>query len=180
MSDAAERGEQARLQTGRQCGACSMCCFLFDIQDPQLTKRDGEWCPHCKPGASGCTIHSQRPQRCRNFYCQWLTDTEWDESWFPLKSRIVIFALRTAAGRNILVFKVDPRQPERWRQSAYFRTITDAAIEYLGSIVRVGKHTFVLQPSTRPLGPHVFMTSRGKVEWVKLAASSSSLYSEAG
>jgi hypothetical protein len=168
-SEAAERGEQERLRTGRQCGSCSLCCYVYDIHDPQLTKQAGEWCPHARPGKGGCAIHANRPQKCRNFYCQWLVNPLLDESWYPLRSKIVVAVHQDVAGRQFFVFKVDPRHPDRWRLPAYRSQISQLAVGYPGSVVRVGRRTFAPRPHNGDPGPDVFMTSRGQFKWIETA-----------
>ena len=49
-----------------------MCCKLPRI--PVLDKPAGEWCRHCTPGV-GCNIYDERPQMCREFFCQWIENT---------------------------------------------------------------------------------------------------------
>jgi hypothetical protein len=73
-------------ETGRQCGSCSLCCFVFAIKE--LDKPEKQWCRHCKPG-KGCAIHGNHPDACQTFFCEWLIRPIPDH-WYPLKSRMVI------------------------------------------------------------------------------------------
>ena len=57
---------------GRACGACSLCCKLLQIDEPELKKPANEWCRHCRPGKGGCAIYDERPPVCRDFACEWL------------------------------------------------------------------------------------------------------------
>ena len=65
--------EALKAATGRQCGECSMCCKLLDIDEPDIKKLQNVWCQHCIPG-KGCGIYDNRPATCANFACQWLID----------------------------------------------------------------------------------------------------------
>ena len=47
---------------GRECGACTLCCKVFDV--PVLEKPAGQWCKHCLPGR-GCGIHGPLDQQSR-------------------------------------------------------------------------------------------------------------------
>ena len=55
---------------GKTCGPCTMCCSALEI--PELKKPAGPACEHCASG--GCAIYASRPQVCRDFECDWLTD----------------------------------------------------------------------------------------------------------
>lgn len=55
---------------GKTCGACTMCCSALEIAE--LAKPAGPKCNHC--AQAGCSIYPDRPQVCRDFECQWLTD----------------------------------------------------------------------------------------------------------
>jgi len=53
----------------RECGECQVCCELFGI--PELNKPNWQKCQHqCD---KGCGIYPDRPKRCRDFECGWLT-----------------------------------------------------------------------------------------------------------
>ena len=55
---------------GRDCGNCNVCCVIFAINDPALTKPQGVRCPNSLPD-NRCGIHDHRPQTCRDFLCGW-------------------------------------------------------------------------------------------------------------
>ncbi len=48
----------------RSCGACSMCCYVPPIDEPEIKKEANVWCRHCRPGHGGCSIYEQRPASC--------------------------------------------------------------------------------------------------------------------
>lgn len=121
----------------RTCGKCSLCCKVMGV--PEI-KPDHEWCQYCKPGVKGggCTIYESRPQRCRDFLCQWRLDPRFGEHWYPAKAKIVVdTTLR--AGKLIVVFSVDPDWPSRWREEPWFSDIKKIAKAGLG-----GKWTTVV------------------------------------
>lgn len=47
-----------------RCGGCTVCCDLFEVAE--LQKPANTQCKFCK---KGCTIHSTRPQVCRDYEC---------------------------------------------------------------------------------------------------------------
>ena len=108
-------------ETGRQCGSCSLCCFVFAIKE--LDKPEKQWCRHCKPG-KGCSIHGNHPDVCQTFVCEWLIRPIPDH-WYPLKSRMVItFPERSEVNPvSVLLITVDPRYPARWREEPYHSDI---------------------------------------------------------
>ena len=58
------------LVSGRECGACNVCCIHLTIDDPELQKPQGYRCRNAKPDHS-CAIYDRRPAMCREFYCGW-------------------------------------------------------------------------------------------------------------
>ena len=116
-------------------------------------KKDFEWCPHCqaKTGGSGCAIYNDRPQRCRDFSCQWLQDERFGAVWFPKTSKIIVDH-RVEGDVAVVCFVVDPVVPGRWREEPWFSDIKKVAKSGLiGSIggkwttvVLVGKERFVI------------------------------------
>lgn len=52
----------------RSCGACSLCCSVYEISI--FKKPEWKWCTHCERGV-GCRIYAQRPRVCRKYVCMW-------------------------------------------------------------------------------------------------------------
>jgi hypothetical protein len=66
----------------RNCGTCTACCsglFTATIRGHEM--KAGVPC-HFR-GAVGCTIHPERPDFCRNFYCAWRRE----DQFFPEEFR---------------------------------------------------------------------------------------------
>ena len=82
----------------RECGSCSMCCKLLDIdvlQKPKLT-----WCQHCKPG-NGCQAYETRPEICRDFKCAWLHGAI-PEEFKPDKVKAIV--MPTSDGKGLALY----------------------------------------------------------------------------
>jgi hypothetical protein len=90
LSEAQAQIEARKAETGRNCGSCAECCFVMEVEDPELTKPNNVWCAHCRPGRGGCTIYSTRPTECRIFACDWLIrgDPRRKAKWSATPKRI--------------------------------------------------------------------------------------------
>lgn len=138
---------------GRACGACSLCCKLLQIDEPELKKPANEWCRHCRPGKGGCAIYDERPPVCRDFACEWLINPKVGDEWQPLRSKIVIY-ITEEGGEFFLVFVVDPGIPNRWREASYYQSIKAAALSglrsetgtYLQTLVVIGERRWLILP----------------------------------
>lgn len=75
------------LIAGRDCGNCTLCCRLLNIDKPEIQKQSGALCIHCS--GKGCAIYDSRPPVCRGWYCAWRTVDIFDESWRPDKSGVL-------------------------------------------------------------------------------------------
>jgi hypothetical protein len=91
-------------------------------------KKDWQWCPHCVTGRLGgaCSIYQTRPERCRDFVCQWLKDTRFGDHWFPKHAKIVVDH-RVEDDKAFVYFVVDDRVPGRWREEPWFSDIKQIA-----------------------------------------------------
>jgi hypothetical protein len=58
-----------QLVVGRECGECTVCCFLPHIATPEFTKPAKVLCQHCT--GTGCGIYERRPNVCRTWHCAW-------------------------------------------------------------------------------------------------------------
>jgi len=124
----------------RSCGSCALCCRVMGVPE---VKKDWEWCPNCVPGRHACQIYSDRPERCRDFNCQWLIDLRFPEYWFPAKSKIVVDH-KVEGEHAIVYFVVDPVVPGRWREEPYFSDIKQIARTGLAGVGGIKWTTLVL------------------------------------
>jgi hypothetical protein len=99
---------------GRTCGACTLCCKVFDV--PSLAKPMGQWCRHCKPGR-GCGIHETRPEHCRSFHCLWMTQEWVGSEWKPDRAKMV---LTIDPVTRFLLVQLDPGQASAWKREPYY------------------------------------------------------------
>lgn len=94
-------------------------------------KAEHAWCPHAMPGKGGCKIYDRRPDRCRDFICQWLLDSRYPEYWYPRQAKIVI-DIKLIKNKKYVIFVVDPAYPRRWLEEPYIsdiKTIARAGLE---------------------------------------------------
>jgi hypothetical protein len=133
------------LVEGRQCGSCSLCCKVYDIDWLDKPKPAGKWCHNCKPGR-GCSIWKTVPQKCEDFFCSWRRMPQLDDSWRPDRSGFIIH--RQA---EHLPFEIvpDPGRPNAWRAEPYYSQLKRAAQSAIeqGTIFVVivgGRHTFLM------------------------------------
>jgi hypothetical protein len=103
-------------RTGRQCGECSLCCKLLHVIE--LDKPGGQWCPHCRPGAGGCSIYETRPPICRGYYCGWMLSKNVGDEWQPLRAHMVLSYGRLN-GIQCVTVTVDPAHPWAWTLDPY-------------------------------------------------------------
>jgi hypothetical protein len=80
--------QQAALVPGRDCGECTLCCQVQNIDKPDVQKPSGLLCRNCVGG--GCAIYETRYEVCRTFHCAWRQLANLDESWRPDRSGILI------------------------------------------------------------------------------------------
>ena len=114
---AAEAETEAAVVQGRACGTCTLCCKILAI--PELDKPAFQWCTHCTVG-EGCTIHAERPETCRTFFCSYLVSPDLGDEWKPSKARFVLTYNR---GPNRINVHVDPGRLDAWRKEPYLTQI---------------------------------------------------------
>jgi hypothetical protein len=76
------------LVPGRSCGNCVVCCYVPDIDSPELKKPPGVVCANCTGKA--CAIYETRPHICREFYCGWWYSPELGDNWRPDRSGVLM------------------------------------------------------------------------------------------
>jgi|SRR5215468_8732406 len=108
---------QRSTRIGRQCGGCSLCCFMLDVVE--LAKPQNMWCPNCRLG-EGCAIYHDRPGICRGYTCAWLVNGSWPDYWYPLQSKMIIDFEALPDRPVTLRVHCHPSYPDVWRQEPYF------------------------------------------------------------
>lgn len=76
------------LVPGRECGGCTVCCIVLNIDSPGLQKPAGMVCPNCT--GAGCAIHASRPQVCRAYHCLWRSSENLGPDWRPDLSGVLV------------------------------------------------------------------------------------------
>jgi hypothetical protein len=134
---------------GRECGSCTLCCKVYEV--PSLEKPAGKWCRHCAPG-KGCGIWETRPDHCRSFYCQWMTDGGFGPEWKPDRARFVMTVDPFSRYLNV---QVDPGHAKAWRQEPYYSGLRRLA----ASLIREERLVVVLNGAQATV-----VTASGDVE----------------
>lgn len=132
---------------GKACGACTLCCKLFEIDWLEAPKPAGQWCQHCTPGR-GCGIWQNLPAGCATYFCVWRLDPALTESWRPDRARFILTHAHHEAPLAVLV---DPGAPDAHRKEPYRTQLAQTArgiLEGRGStlVVFVGAKRFLLFP----------------------------------
>jgi len=76
------------LVAGRECGECSVCCTVLNVDTPEFQKLPGKPCAHLC--AQGCAIHETRFPVCRAYHCGWRYLAGLSEDWRPDKSGVLV------------------------------------------------------------------------------------------
>lgn len=136
--------EALRLVPGRECGACTMCCWLLRIE--ALDKPEQTLCRHCEAGA-GCTVYDTRPEACREFYCGWRALPFAGAHWYPPDCGMMIYPM---AAEKRLAVHVDPARPDAWKADPFHADLRQWAVaaERMGMhlTVAVGRRIFRILP----------------------------------
>jgi hypothetical protein len=131
---------------GRECGSCSLCCKLFEIDWLDRPKPGGRWCHHCRPG-SGCAIWSARPGSCADFLCLWRRLADLGDEWRPDRAGFVITRAKNETQWNVTV---EPTRPAAWEREPYRTLLTRVAERMLADgeviVLRIGANQFLLLP----------------------------------
>ncbi len=92
-----------------------MCCKILTIEE--LKKDAGPLCSNwCSP--VGCAIYAARPQVCRDFECDWLTERDIPVA---LKPDRVGTILMTDPDSEQYQAVCDPKRPNDWRKPQVFK-----------------------------------------------------------
>ncbi|AYO82585.1 hypothetical protein [Methylobacterium brachiatum] len=134
----------AQPAPGRACGACTLCCKVYDV--PAVESVAGQWCRHTKAG-QGCAIHATRPDHCRAFHCLWMTEIWLGPEWKPDRAKMVLTLDPLSRNMNV---QVDPGQANVWRREPYYGQLKRWAAASVPLrrhvLVHVNKTTTVVLP----------------------------------
>jgi hypothetical protein len=98
-----------------------MCCAALEI--PEFNKPAGPPCEHCL-ASGGCKIYATRPQLCRDFECEWLTDRALPTTMRPDRvGTILMEADDTDEYRAVCA----PSRPNAWRHRQVFAHLVRVA-----------------------------------------------------
>jgi len=100
---------------GKACGACTMCCSALEIVE--LKKLAGPLCKNCVAG-SGCKIYADRPNVCREFECDWLTDRSLPATMSPYRTGVI---LMEADDEDEYRAVCAPEKPMAWLKPQVFK-----------------------------------------------------------
>ena len=108
---------------GRSCGSCTLCCQVLVIDD--FDKPAGKLCDNCTLGG-GCKIYSSRPEVCRDFECEWLTEREVPAILHPDRlGTLLMIDAETDEYQAVC----DPKRPQAWRHPLMFKHLVAMAKE---------------------------------------------------
>jgi hypothetical protein len=87
----ASEGERSLvdLVQGRECGSCSVCCVVLNVDTVEFQKLPGVPCAHLREGG-GCSIHATRFPVCRSYHCGWRYLGFLGDDWRPDKSGVLV------------------------------------------------------------------------------------------
>jgi Fe-S-cluster containining protein len=91
----------------RECGDCTACCTWL-IGDAYGHKfGNGKSCKFlCE---KGCSIHSERPNVCKNYFCAWAQELI-DEDYRPDKCGILISVENGENGQYLKAIEIDKKK----------------------------------------------------------------------
>lgn len=128
----------------RNCSGCTLCCKLLGVEEIETPPLG--WCPHCDT-RRGCQIYARRPTECRQFDCEYLSNSALGEHWRPSRCKMVV-ALEEHA--NALVIYVDPSRPHAWRHEPFYSEIRQwartAARQQRDVVVWQGDRKILISP----------------------------------
>ena len=102
----------------KPCGECALCCKLLEV--PGLAA-PGTWCKYCAPKSKNgcCTIHSERPEFCREWHCFWRAES-WPDWLRPDRCKVIFEAL---PGVNTILISIDLSNPDAWKYNGIPKVI---------------------------------------------------------
>jgi len=118
-----------------------MCCQILVIDE--LKKDAGVLCANCAAGA-GCQIYATRPQVCRDFECEWLTERSIPATLKP--DRVgTLFLICPDTDQYQAV--TDPTRPNAWRHPLVFKHLVAMAKEGHVVVAKSGAQSWRVYPT---------------------------------
>lgn len=126
---------------GKSCGSCIMCCTALEIAE--LKKPAGPACPNCIL-TGGCKIYASRPQVCRDFECEWLTQRDLPSTMRPDRvGTILMEDDDTGEYRAVCA----PAKPLAWRDPKVFAHLVAKAKSGRIVVAKAGLNAWRIYPS---------------------------------
>jgi hypothetical protein len=123
----------------RECGTCTMCCKLLDVDSPHGLKPADQWCRHCQPG-KGCAIYATRWDACREFLCGWLQNPMLPDELRPDRCHVILTSNLDGGVTAIC----SPDRPEAWRAPIMLALLHHLARNDIFVAVNCGKRKWLI------------------------------------
>lgn len=120
--------------SARSCDGCTLCCKVIRVD--VLQKPQWQYCPHCVVG-KGCGIYDTRPEDCRAWMCEYLTNPGMADHWYPKTSHMVIEVVADGTSAHVYV---DPDHADSWRAEPYYSDLKESAREAVKRRCRITVH----------------------------------------
>lgn len=133
-----------RLSKMRSCGDCTLCCKLLKIDEPDIKKKEGEWCAHCIP-SRGCKIYNDRPSLCRVYLCGWRVFPFLGDHWRPKNCGLLINVDDDTRGNAMCYIHYNTGCENKWKEEPFFSDIGALATEMANKRMFV----FIRQPKEK-------------------------------
>lgn len=118
-----------------------MCCHVLDIEE--LDKMAGDLCGKwCAPG--GCAIYAKRPQVCRDFECDWLTERDIPVAMKPDRFGTILMVCPDSDQYQAVC---DPKKPNSWRHPMMFKHLVSKAKEGHVVVAKAGLISWRVYPT---------------------------------
>lgn len=120
---------------GRSCGDCNMCCQALDIDELKKPAGPlcGKWC------GGGCSIYLDRPQVCRDFECEYLTERDVPAALRP--NRVGTILLVNPENDEYQAV-CDTKKPQAWRHPLMFKHLVAKAKEGHVVVAKAGLNSW--------------------------------------
>lgn len=127
-----------------ECGGCTLCCELFPVKE--LKKPANINCQFCVV-KEGCSIHEDRPNACRDFFCAYAQSPNVPIELRPDKSNVIFEKMSD----QLFIGTLDARYE-----------LTDFAMGQINSFIKQGFSVILGASDFRK--PKVFIASGHNIE----------------